>query len=230
MPYSASRYSGRLRITMATRSPGSRPRSARKPAAAWAARWANCRQVACTRSPSASAGSSGRRRPWRSTQTARFTARNVALPRDGIVGRHRPDWDHRPTRRTVGGPMADTTHERWPAIPVSGWQDTRDTLHLYTQVLGKISLANEPLANHWWNTTLYLTARGFTTALMPHPTGPAFQIDLDVVVHELVVTTVDGDRRSLALTPRPVAEFYAAVLALLADLGVATAIWPVPVE
>src|SRR4051794_7281619 len=107
--------------------------------------------------------------------------------------------------------MANTTHEPWPAIPAAGWQDTRDTLHLYTQVIGKIRLANEPLANHWWNTTLYLTARGLTTALMPHPTGPAFQIDLDVVARELVVTTVDGGQRSLPLTARPVADFYADV-------------------
>jgi hypothetical protein len=126
--------------------------------------------------------------------------------------------------------MADTKHERWPAIPVAGWQDTRDTLHLYTQVLGKIRLANEPLANHWWNTTLYLTARGLSTALMPHPTGPAFQIELDVVASRLVVTTVDGGERSLPLVARPVAEFYAEVMGVLAELGVATAIWPVPVE
>src|SRR3954470_9422188 len=98
--------------------------------------------------------------------------------------------------------MADTTHERWPAIPVSGWRDTRDTLHLYTQVVGKIRLANEPLANHWWNTTLYLTARGLTTSVMPHRHGPAFQIDFDFVRHQLDVLTVTGERRSIPLRPR----------------------------
>ena len=67
--------------------------------------------------------------------------------------------------------MTEHDTQRWPSIPVADWQDTRDTLHLYTQVVGKIRLANEPLVNHWWNTTLYVTATGLTTSLMPHPTG-----------------------------------------------------------
>jgi hypothetical protein len=120
--------------------------------------------------------------------------------------------------------------DRWPSIPVADWQDTRDTLHLYTQVVGKVRLANEPLSNHWWNSTLYVSARGLTTSLMPHPTGPAFQIDLDFVDHRLDITTVAGTRRSLALGPIPVADFYAAVMGLLDELGVATTMWPVPVE
>ena len=126
--------------------------------------------------------------------------------------------------------MAATPASRWPSIPVAGWQDTRDTLHLYTQVIGKVRLANEPIANHWWNSTLYLSARGLTTSVMPHRSGPAFQVEFDFVDHRLDVTTVDGDRRSLPLEPRPVAEFYAAVMQMLDDLDVGTAIWPVPVE
>ena len=126
--------------------------------------------------------------------------------------------------------MAATATDRWPAIPVSGWQETRDTLHLYTQVVGKIRLANEPLANHWWNVTLYLTTRGLTTSLMQHANGPAFQIDFDFAAHQLQVTTVDGDQRSIPLEPRAVADFYADVMRLLEELGVTTAIWPVPVE
>lgn len=122
------------------------------------------------------------------------------------------------------------TTRRWPALPVAAWQDTRDTLQLYTQVVGKVRLANTPLLNHWWNSTLYPTARGLTTSLMPHPTGPSFQIDFDFVAHRLEVTTVDGQQRSLALEPRPVADFYAAVMGMLDELGVPTAIWPVPVE
>ena len=86
-----------------------------------------------------------------------------------------------------------TTHvNRWPSIPVAEWQDTRDTLQLCTQVVGKVRLANEPLLNHWWNVTLYVTARGLTTSLMPHPTGPAFQVDFDFVDHRLDILTVDG--------------------------------------
>jgi hypothetical protein len=123
-----------------------------------------------------------------------------------------------------------TQTRRWPAIPVADWQDTRDTLQLYTQVVGKIRMANTPLLNHWWNVTLYTTARGLTTSLMPHPTGPSFQIELDVLASRLEVTTVDGRQRSLVLEPKPVTDFYAAVMGLLDELGVPTAIWPMPVE
>lgn len=118
----------------------------------------------------------------------------------------------------------------WPAIPVAAWEDTRDTLQLYTQVIGKVRLANEPLTNHWWNVPLYVSSRGLTTSLMPHPSGPSFQIDFDFVDHILDITTVAGSRRTLDLIPRPVAEFYAAVMDTLAELDVATEIWPVPVE
>lgn len=137
----------------------------------------------------------------------------------------------RPGARQAGGERAAAGDvERWPSIPVAGWQDTRDTLHLYTQVVGKVRLANEPLLNHWWNVPLYVTARGLTTSLMPHPSGPAFQIDFDLVEQRLDVVTVTGRRRSLDLGPHPVAEFYPATMALLDDLGVSTEIWPMPVE
>ena len=119
---------------------------------------------------------------------------------------------------------------RWPAIPVDGWASTRDTLQLYTQVVGKVRLANDPASNHWWNVPLYLTARGLTTSLVPHPTGPAFQIDFDFVEHRLDIATVAGQRRSLRLEPRSVADFYAVVMAMLEELDVATTIWPMPVE
>src|SRR5947209_19020013 len=126
--------------------------------------------------------------------------------------------------------MTSGESQRWPVMPVADWQDTRDTLHLYAQVVGKIRLARVPLVNHWWNTTLYVTARGLTTSLMPHPSGPAFQIDFDFLVHRLEITTVDGTTSALALVDRPVAEFYEAVMSMLDDLGVTTTIWPMPVE
>jgi len=118
----------------------------------------------------------------------------------------------------------------WPSIPVAGWSDTRDTLQLYTQVVGKVRMANEPLLNHWWNVPLYVSARGLTTSVMPHPTGPAFQIDFDFLDHRLDVETVTGRRRSLDLVPRTVADFHAAVMTMLDELDVSTDIWPVPVE
>lgn len=119
---------------------------------------------------------------------------------------------------------------RWPSIPVAGWEDTRDTLQLYTQVIGKVRMVNEPLQNHWWNVALYVTARGLTTSLMPHPTGPSFQIDFDFVDHRLEVSTVAGRLGSFDLEPMSVADFYSKTMSLLDDLGVATEIWAVPVE
>jgi hypothetical protein len=119
---------------------------------------------------------------------------------------------------------------RWPVLPVAEWQDTRDTLQLYTQVVGKIRMVNEPIINHWWNVPLYVTARGLTTSLIHHASGSGFEIDFDFRDHHLEITTVDGEQRKLALEPRPVAEFYDEVMRMLGELGVETAIWPVPVE
>ena len=84
------------------------------------------------------------------------------------------------------------TASPWPPLPLSEWQATRDTLHLWTQIVGKVRLAHEPLANHWWNVPLYLTARGLTTTLIPHPTGVSFQVDFDLVRGQLDVATTTG--------------------------------------
>ena len=119
---------------------------------------------------------------------------------------------------------------RWPSIPVADWQDSRDTLHLWTQVVGKVRLTHEPATNHWWNIPLYVSPRGLTTSVIPHSSGPAFQIDFDFLGHRLDVATVDGGRGSLTLEPLPVADFYAEVMRLLDELGVGTEIWPMPVE
>jgi Family of unknown function (DUF5996) len=123
-----------------------------------------------------------------------------------------------------------TSTPRWPTLPLAEWRPTRDTLQLWTQVVGKVRLANEPPTNHWWNVPLYVTARGLTTSLMPHPTGTSFQIDFDFPAQRLEIATAGGDGRTLALAPMPVATFYADVMAMLDDLGLATSIWPVPVE
>lgn len=118
----------------------------------------------------------------------------------------------------------------WPALPLAEWQPTRDTLQLWTQVIGKVRMANTPLLNHWWNVPLYVTAGGLTTSLVPHPGGDGFQIDLDLRAHRLEIATVSGLRRSMPLRSGPVADFHAEVMDLLAQLGLATEIWPVPVE
>lgn len=126
--------------------------------------------------------------------------------------------------------MAAPEWAAWPSIPVSDWVDTRDTLHLYTQVVGKVRMVNEPMSNHWWNVPLYVTARGLTTSPIPHPTGPVFQIDFDFIDHRLDVETVTGQTRSVELVPRTVAEFHRIVMDLLDELGVGTEIWSMPVE
>ena len=119
---------------------------------------------------------------------------------------------------------------RWPALPIDEWADTRDTLQLYTQVVGKVRLANEPLLNHWWNVPLYVASRGLTTSLMSHRTGPSFQIDLDLIEHQVVVSTVDDTSRTVPLGGTTVAGFHGAVMAVLDDLDVSTDIWTMPVE
>jgi len=124
----------------------------------------------------------------------------------------------------------DPVASSWPSLPVSDWRETRDTLQLCTQVVGKVRLANAPLVNHWWNSTLYVTATGLTTSLMPHSLGRSFQIDFDLQEHRLDIVTTSGVATSVALTPRPVADFYAEVMRCLGELGVATPIWPMPVE
>jgi hypothetical protein len=126
--------------------------------------------------------------------------------------------------------MASAEDVEWPSIPVGSWEPTRDTLQLYLQVVGKVRMANEPLANHWWNVPLYLSARGLTTSLVPHRSGRSFEIVLDLVDHRLDVETTDGQVRSLPLEARPVADFHGSLLSMLDELGVTTEIWPVPVE
>ena len=117
----------------------------------------------------------------------------------------------------------------WPSLPFPDWRDTCATLHLWTQVVGKIRLAQAPLINHWWQVPLYVTARGLTTSPMPHGTR-TFQIDFDFIEHRLVVAASDGASASLALEPRSVADFHRELMARLAALGLSVRIWTMPVE
>lgn len=123
----------------------------------------------------------------------------------------------------TGGPAA------WPSLPYAEWKDTYATLHMWTQIVGKIRLAQVPLINHWWNSTLYVTARGLTTAAMPHGQR-TFQIDFDFVDHQLRIATSDGATRDVALRPRSVADFYREVMATLAALDLPVRIYTVPQE
>src|ERR687897_608818 len=117
----------------------------------------------------------------------------------------------------------------WPALPVAEWSPTRDTLQLWTQVVGKVRLARTDVMSHWWNVPLYVTARGLTTSLVPAGSR-SFQIDLDLLEHRLDVLVTDGSRRAVRLAPMPVADFYRQLMAALDELGLTTPIWTMPVE
>jgi hypothetical protein len=116
-----------------------------------------------------------------------------------------------------------------PALPFDEWRETCETLHMWTQVVGKVRLAQTPLVNHYWNVPLYLTARGLTTSAMPHGER-TFQIDFDFVSHRLLFETSDGRTDALPLAPRTVADFYGEVMERLTRLGVGVKIWTTPVE
>jgi hypothetical protein len=120
-------------------------------------------------------------------------------------------------------------HETWPALPLAEWQDTYATLHMWTQVVGKIRLAQTPLVNHWWNVPLYVTARGLTTSAIPYYER-TFEIDFDFIDHKLLIKCDDGAMKSIALAPRTVAEFYREVMAALRALGIEVKIWTTPCE
>jgi len=115
--------------------------------------------------------------------------------------------------------MAIDKDQRWPELPYGAWKDTRDTLHLWTQIVGKIRLALTPWLNHSWHVTLYVTARGLTTSPIPWQ-GSTFQIDFDFIDHVLWVRTSGGHFRQIMLRPISVAEFYSALMAALHDLGI----------
>jgi len=117
----------------------------------------------------------------------------------------------------------------WPALPLSAWRETRETLHLWTQVVGKVRLAQTPWLNHSWHVPLYVTARGLTTSPV-FAGNRAFDIEFDFVAHKLVVRDSDCRQRDLPLEPRSVADFHAATLALLRDLGLHVTIDPMPSE
>jgi Family of unknown function (DUF5996) len=124
-----------------------------------------------------------------------------------------------------------TSHPQalWPELPTAAWRDTYATLHLFTQIVGKIRLVRTPWLNHSWHVTLYVTARGLTTSPIPDGTRN-FEIEFDLLEHTLKISTGDGASRQFALTGHSVASFYARVMALLAELGIHVAIDEVPNE
>jgi hypothetical protein len=121
------------------------------------------------------------------------------------------------------------SEDAWPALPYAEWQPTLETLHMWTQIVGKIKLALTPFLNDWWNVTFAVTARGLTTLTIPFDRR-LFQMDFDFIDHRLWVHVNDGQSRSVALAPRSVADFYAEILSALASLDISVRINPNPVE
>src|ERR1700733_7943470 len=116
-----------------------------------------------------------------------------------------------------------------PALPLAGWKDTLATLHMWTQIVGKVRLKLCPLVNHFWNVTFYLTARGMTSSAMPYDRGTV-EVRFDFIDHKLLIETSDGRSATLALKPQSVAEFYKNFMTALAGLGVTVKIWTTPCE
>jgi hypothetical protein len=123
--------------------------------------------------------------------------------------------------------------QQLPALPLASWEDTQATLHMWTQVVGKVRLKLCPLVNHFWNVPFYLTARGMTTSAMPYFRGTVrgtVEVRFDFIDHKLLIETSEGRAVTLALKPQSVAEFYKQFMNGLSELGVAVKIWTTPCE
>ena len=139
----------------------------------------------------------------------------------------RPGWTHEHRDRYNG--WMGSVDTRWPSLSSEGWSDTLTTLHMWTQMVGKVRLALSYPVNHWWGVALYLTARGLTTSPIPYADG-AFEIAFDFIDHRLTIDTSDGRQQTIALAPRSVADFFEAFRRALDDLRIRAHIWPMPVE
>jgi Family of unknown function (DUF5996) len=125
--------------------------------------------------------------------------------------------------------MSDVLQTGWPELPTAAWRDTYDTLHLWSQIVGKIRAARSPWLNHSWHVTLYVTARGLTTSSIPDGLRN-FQIDFDFINHVLLVSSSDGAQRRFALAGHSVASFFSTLMAALAELGIDVGIDEMPNE
>jgi Family of unknown function (DUF5996) len=117
----------------------------------------------------------------------------------------------------------------WPSLPLSEWRDTRDTLHMWMQVVGKVKFALSPFLNEWWEVALAVTSRGLTTSTIPWA-GGVFEVNFDFIDHNLWIVTSEGHTKALPLIPRSVADFYAEVMGVLGSLGIDVSINSKPVE
>ena len=119
--------------------------------------------------------------------------------------------------------------ERWPPLPYEAWKETYETLHMWTQIVGKVRMELSPFLNHWWHVTLYVTPRGLTTSAIPYH-GGSFEVTFDFLEHTLFMRTSEGTTKALPLIPRSVASFYQEFMACLHALGIEVTINPLPSE
>src|SRR5262249_1243897 len=132
--------------------------------------------------------------------------------------------------------MIDSSHtavsdhpDCWPSLPLAAWKDTYATLHMWTQIVGKIRLACTAKINHWWNVAFHVSARGLTTEVIPYGSR-VFDMEFDFVEHKLVIRTSAPATRTVALAPRSVADFYKECMSVMKSLGIDVEIWKMPVE
>jgi Family of unknown function (DUF5996) len=130
----------------------------------------------------------------------------------------------------MGVPLTSSAiSEAWPPLPLEEWKPTYHNLHMWTQIVGKVRMALAPRTNHWWNVPLYLNVRGLTTSPIPYGKD-VFEIQFDFVDHKLLIDNCGGLRRTIALVPQTVADFYREFISALGSLNISVAIYAKPVE
>ena len=125
--------------------------------------------------------------------------------------------------------IANNTLDAWPELPLQAWQDTYATMHMWTQIVGKVRLALSPKINHWWEVALYVNALGLTTSPIPYGAG-IFEIQFDFIHHKLFIRTSRDAERVIVLAPRSVADFYKEFMQCLQSLDIHVRIWKMPCE
>ena len=123
----------------------------------------------------------------------------------------------------------EVNQDLWPELPLDAWKDTYATLHMWTEIVGKVRLALSPRLNHWWQVPLYVNSSGLTTSAIPY-SGGIFEVQFDFIRHNLIIQTSRGSERVIALAPKSVADFYREFMASLQSVGINVKIWKMPVE
>ena len=164
--------------------------------------------------------------PEDGSQLLKFLQQNSETVAETVTPGIADRVERRPGRETPVAPRASRT---WPRLVLAEWASTYDTLHRWMQIVGKTRLALAPMQNHWWQTTLYLSARGLTTSPIPYG-DREFEVDVDFVDHLVAIRTSRGETRGIPLEPHSVADFYTRYMAMLTALDIDVDINPIPAE